>query len=234
MASRAVAPRQLVGGGRFQSRSTARTDSADSAGQRRRPPATGDRGANWSEPLALQATRRGVRPAAPHTRSGSLGQLEMIDLAPGHPTLGEKAIGRHPFVFDYQSNPPEAPQENGDGWPEDRIERHSRTQALPEENGHSEDDRQDRGEEASNRGEGRPVDSVHPHAAEMFQVLGGAVEAAMSGLPNSQLAVLPGTTRMTILTRADFAAFGHPTVPRRTYARGHVMAMQLVITCGGY
>ena len=41
------------------------------------------------------------------------------------------------------------------------------------------------------------------HAAELFGLLGGGVAGDFAGLPNSQLAVLPGTTHFTIMTRAD-------------------------------
>ena len=42
------------------------------------------------------------------------------------------------------------------------------------------------------------------HAVEMFRLLGGGVFGDMPpGLPNSQLAVLPGTSHVSILSRAD-------------------------------
>jgi pimeloyl-ACP methyl ester carboxylesterase len=48
------------------------------------------------------------------------------------------------------------------------------------------------------------ADSVRPaHAVEMFGLLGGKADGAMGGLPQSQLAVLPGTTHFSILTRTD-------------------------------
>jgi pimeloyl-ACP methyl ester carboxylesterase len=47
-------------------------------------------------------------------------------------------------------------------------------------------------------------DLVRPeHAVEMFRLLGGGVFGDMAGLPNSQLAVLPGTTHVTLVYRAD-------------------------------
>jgi pimeloyl-ACP methyl ester carboxylesterase len=47
-------------------------------------------------------------------------------------------------------------------------------------------------------------DLVRPeHAVEMFRLLGGGVFGDMAGLPNSQLAVLPGTTHVTVVYRAD-------------------------------
>ena len=47
-------------------------------------------------------------------------------------------------------------------------------------------------------------DLVRPeHAVEMFRLLGGGVFGDMSGLPTSQLAVLPGTTHVTLVQRAD-------------------------------
>ena len=48
-------------------------------------------------------------------------------------------------------------------------------------------------------------DVVRPeHAVEMFRLLGGGVAGDVVGLPNSQLAVLPGTTHVTIVDRADW------------------------------
>jgi len=49
-------------------------------------------------------------------------------------------------------------------------------------------------------------DIVRPeHAVEMFRLLGGGVFGDMPpGLPNSQLAVLPGTSYVTIMDRADW------------------------------
>lgn len=41
------------------------------------------------------------------------------------------------------------------------------------------------------------------HAVELFSLLGGGVPGDFVGLPSSQLAVLPGTTHFTILTRTD-------------------------------
>ena len=41
------------------------------------------------------------------------------------------------------------------------------------------------------------------HAVALFELLGGGVAGGLTGLPNSQLAVLPGTTHFTILTRTD-------------------------------
>ena len=47
-------------------------------------------------------------------------------------------------------------------------------------------------------------DLVRPeHAVEMFRLLGGGVFGDLAGLPNSQLAVLPGTTHVSIASRAD-------------------------------
>ncbi len=47
-------------------------------------------------------------------------------------------------------------------------------------------------------------DLVRPeHAVEMFRLLGGGVFGDMAGLPTSQLAVLPGTTHVTLVQRAD-------------------------------
>ncbi len=48
-------------------------------------------------------------------------------------------------------------------------------------------------------------DIVRPeHAVEMFRLLGGGVPGDSVGLPNSQLAVLPGTTHVTLVQRADW------------------------------
>jgi pimeloyl-ACP methyl ester carboxylesterase len=61
---------------------------------------------------------------------------------------------------------------------------------------------------------GKPVllvigdsDIVRPeHAVEMFRLLGGGVMGDMTGLPSSRLAVLPGTTHVTLVHRADWLA----------------------------
>lgn len=48
-------------------------------------------------------------------------------------------------------------------------------------------------------------DVVRPeHAVEMFRLLGGGVAGDLADLPNSQLAVLPGTTHVTLVDRADW------------------------------
>jgi pimeloyl-ACP methyl ester carboxylesterase len=47
-------------------------------------------------------------------------------------------------------------------------------------------------------------DIVQPeHAVEMFRLLGGGVAGDIAGLPRSQLAILPGTTHVTVVSRAD-------------------------------
>jgi len=47
-------------------------------------------------------------------------------------------------------------------------------------------------------------DLVRPeHAVEMFRLLGGGVFGDMAGLPTSQLAILPGTTHVSLVQRAD-------------------------------
>ncbi len=47
-------------------------------------------------------------------------------------------------------------------------------------------------------------DLVRPeHAVEMFRLLGGGVFGDIAGLPTSQLAVLPGTTHVSLVQRAD-------------------------------
>jgi pimeloyl-ACP methyl ester carboxylesterase len=48
-------------------------------------------------------------------------------------------------------------------------------------------------------------DIVRPeHAVEMFRLLGGGVVGDLVGLPRSQLAVLPGTTHVTLVHRGDW------------------------------
>lgn len=48
-------------------------------------------------------------------------------------------------------------------------------------------------------------DIVRPeHAVEMFRLLGGGVAGDLAGLPNSQLAVLPGTTHVGLVNRGDW------------------------------
>jgi pimeloyl-ACP methyl ester carboxylesterase len=48
-------------------------------------------------------------------------------------------------------------------------------------------------------------DIVRPeHAVEMFRLLGGGVMGDLAGLPNSQLAVLPGTTHVSLVERSDW------------------------------
>jgi len=45
-------------------------------------------------------------------------------------------------------------------------------------------------------------DIVRPeHVVEMFRLLGGGVPGDVSGLPRSQLAILPGTTHVTVVDR---------------------------------
>jgi pimeloyl-ACP methyl ester carboxylesterase len=48
-------------------------------------------------------------------------------------------------------------------------------------------------------------DIVRPeHVVEMFRLLGGGVPGDVSGLPRSQLAVLPGTTHVAVIDRIDW------------------------------
>ncbi|MEO8286271.1 MAG: alpha/beta hydrolase [Chloroflexota bacterium] len=48
-------------------------------------------------------------------------------------------------------------------------------------------------------------DIIRPeHTVELFRLLGGGVPGDSMGLPDSQLAVLPGTTHATIMDRADW------------------------------
>ena len=47
-------------------------------------------------------------------------------------------------------------------------------------------------------------DIIRPeHAVEMFRLLGGGVAGDLAGLPKSQLAILPGTTHVTAVQRAE-------------------------------
>lgn len=49
------------------------------------------------------------------------------------------------------------------------------------------------------------ADIVRPeHVVELFRLLGGGVPGDNVGLPNAQLAVLPGTTHITLVDRADW------------------------------
>jgi pimeloyl-ACP methyl ester carboxylesterase len=48
-------------------------------------------------------------------------------------------------------------------------------------------------------------DAVRPeHAVDMFRLRGGGVNGDLTGLPNAQLAVLPATTHIGVLFRADW------------------------------
>jgi pimeloyl-ACP methyl ester carboxylesterase len=48
-------------------------------------------------------------------------------------------------------------------------------------------------------------DIVRPeHAVETFRLLGGGVAGDLAGLPRSRLAVLPGTTHVTLVQRSDW------------------------------
>lgn len=48
-------------------------------------------------------------------------------------------------------------------------------------------------------------DSVRPeHAVDIFRLRGGGVNGDLSGLPNSQLAVLPATTHIGVIFRVDW------------------------------
>jgi len=47
-------------------------------------------------------------------------------------------------------------------------------------------------------------DIIRPeHAVEVFRLLGGGVIGDLAGLPNSQLAILPGTTHVTLVDQSD-------------------------------
>lgn len=48
-------------------------------------------------------------------------------------------------------------------------------------------------------------DLVRPeHTVELFRLLGGGVPGDLTGLPRSQLAILPGTTHVTLVDRAEW------------------------------
>ena len=50
-------------------------------------------------------------------------------------------------------------------------------------------------------------DIVQPeHTVEIFRLLGGGVPGDLHGLPRSRLAILPGTTHVTLVQRADWLA----------------------------
>jgi hypothetical protein len=50
-------------------------------------------------------------------------------------------------------------------------------------------------------------DIVQPeHTVELFRLLGGGVIGDLAGLPRSRLAVLPGTTHVTLVQKADWLA----------------------------
>jgi pimeloyl-ACP methyl ester carboxylesterase len=50
-------------------------------------------------------------------------------------------------------------------------------------------------------------DIVRPeHTVELFRLLGGGVIGDLAGLPRARLAVLPGTTHITLMQRADWLA----------------------------
>jgi pimeloyl-ACP methyl ester carboxylesterase len=49
------------------------------------------------------------------------------------------------------------------------------------------------------------ADAIMPeHAVDMFRLRGGGVNGDLTGLPNAQLAVLPATTHLGVLFRADW------------------------------
>jgi pimeloyl-ACP methyl ester carboxylesterase len=50
-------------------------------------------------------------------------------------------------------------------------------------------------------------DIIRPeHSVELFRLLGGGVIGDLAGLPRSRLAVLPGTTHVTLVQRSDWLA----------------------------
>ena len=49
------------------------------------------------------------------------------------------------------------------------------------------------------------ADIVRPeHTLKMFRLLGGGVPGDLVGVPRSRLAVLPGTTHVAVMDRADW------------------------------
>lgn len=64
------------------------------------------------------------------------------------------------------------------------------------------------------------ADVVRPeHAVQMFRLLGGGVPGDLVGLPRSQLAILPGTTHVSLIERTDWllsmvAAFLDAPMPK--------------------
>ena len=69
-------------------------------------------------------------------------------------------------------------------------------------------------------------DIVRPeHTVEMFRLLGGGVAGDLVGLPHSQLAILPGTTHVMLVDRAEWlvsmvTAFLGAPMPETTYCSG--------------
>jgi hypothetical protein len=69
-------------------------------------------------------------------------------------------------------------------------------------------------------------DVVRPeHAVQMFRLLGGGVAGDVVGLPYCQLAVLPGTTHVTLVDRADWllsmiSAFLDAPMPKSNKLQG--------------
>ena len=52
---------------------------------------------------------------------------------------------------------------------------------------------------------GADSDVIRPeHAVELFRLLGGGAPGDLGGLPRSRLAVLPGTTHVSLVDRADW------------------------------
>ena len=49
-----------------------------------------------------------------------------------------------------------------------------------------------------------PVNGLRMYAVEMFRLHGGGVFGDLAGLPSSQRAILPGTTHVGMLDRADW------------------------------
>ena len=49
-----------------------------------------------------------------------------------------------------------------------------------------------------------PMSSVRSTWSELFRLLGGGVPGDLTGLPKARLAVLPGTTHVTVMNRIDW------------------------------
>lgn len=175
---------------------------------------------NWSDDTAALLTRLGV--AAVDIFGYSSGSAVAFQLAVDHPELVHKLIlgsfafqleGLHPEVLGgIQGLQPEhlagTPFEESyarvaprpEDWPVLIEKIKEMDQDLPEWT------------VDTVRELGKPVmlvigdsDIVRPeHAVETFRLLGGGVIGDLTGLPSSRLAVLPGTTHISLVQRAEW------------------------------